>query len=85
MDKFEGVRSSKLNSVFLEARFVNNPPKAPTGATKIDTSMHDGDVVVEPVQRHFPSMHAPFLLQWYAHDFLFLQWFSNLEGQVSVP
>jgi hypothetical protein len=40
-----------------------SPPVVPTGAKNIEMSTQLGEKAVAPVQRHFPSMHAPFLLQ----------------------
>lgn len=61
------------------------PPVDPTGALKIDTSTQEGENTVFPVHKHFPSMHAPFLLQWNGQVVLLLQNGSNALGQVRVP
>lgn len=51
----------------------NRPPVVPTGAKNIEISTQLFVSYVDPVQRHFPFIHAPFLLQWYGQVFLELQ------------
>lgn len=53
----------RVNVPLLSLKEFRSPPDKPTGDISIETSMHDGDRAVDPVQRHFPSIHIPFLLQ----------------------
>lgn len=49
--------------LLLSLKEFRRPPVRPTGAISIDISMHYDVKAVDPVQRHFPSTHIPFLLQ----------------------
>lgn len=60
---------SKFRDSSVSIIAVNNPPVEPIGAKYIDISMQLDENYVEPVHKHFPSMHAPFLLQWYGQLF----------------
>ncbi len=42
----------------------SNPPVLPIGAINIETSMQLGVNNNEPVHKHLPFKHWPFLLQW---------------------
>lgn len=64
------IRICELKEGDISLNAFNNPPTVPIGAFKIDTSIHVRDRNVYPVHRHCPSIHAPFLLQWYGHCFL---------------
>lgn len=71
--------------MLLSAFTYRLTPTLPTGDKYIEISMQLPLSYVVEVHRHLPSIHAPFLLQWYGQVFLFLQTLSKFLGQTNVP
>lgn len=52
---------------------LRSPPVLPICTNEIEESRQVEVRVVDPVHRHWPLIHAPFLLQWYVQVCLFSQ------------
>lgn len=60
----DGIEFRSVNKIAWSVREAVSPPVNPIGAFNIETSMQLWVKLVTPVHKHFPLIHAPFLLQW---------------------